>query len=285
MRKNVKDILTTLALVICVLSCSFLFLTACGKDVAGTYTVEVVTEGGMPLEKVGVYVYADDSLEDMQAVAKTDKNGKATFESKGAVGSVIVLKDIPTGYKEQTYEIKEKDTKIVLEAELLSTDNLDGVTLGLGDVFADMSIEATDGNTYTVSELLEEKKAVVLNFWFIGCDPCRGEFPFLNEAYAQYKDEIEVLAINPCDGTNETVTEYKKKEGLDFPMAAIDAMWQEIMDVRMYPTTVVIDRYGTIALIHKGMITETETFTTIFEYFTADDYKQTTIRNVEDILE
>lgn len=284
MRKNIKEILTTLALVICVISCSFLFLTACGKDASGTYTVEVVTEGGMALEKVGVYVYADESMEDVQAVAKTDKEGKATFESEGAIGSVIVLKDIPIGYKEQTYEIKEKDTKIVLEAELLSADNLEGVKLGLGDVFADMTVEATDGKTYVISELLEEKKAVVLNFWYLNCNPCRMEFPYLKEAYAEYKDEIEVIAVNPYDGTTETVADYQKELALDFPMAAIDYEWQEVMNITAYPMTVVIDRYGTIAFIHKAAITETETFTTIFEYFTADDYKQTTIRNVEDIL-
>ena len=135
-----------------------------------------------------------------------------------------------------------------------------------------------------VSELLEEKKAVVLNFWYLNCNPCRMEFPYLKEAYAEYKDEIEVIAVNPYDGTTETVADYQKELALDFPMAAIDYEWQEVMNITAYPMTVVIDRYGTIAFIHKAAITETETFTTIFEYFTADDYKQTTIRNVEDIL-
>ena len=285
MKIKMKEIIGVVTLVVCVISCSFLMLTGCGKNHAGTYTITVVSEGGKVFEEVGVYVYTDESLNKTEHVAKTDKEGKISFESENAIGCVVTLKDVPKGYQLDTYKIKEKDTKIVLKTELLDETQLDGVTFKLGDVFADFSVTATDGNAYMISELLQEKEAVVLNFWFLNCDPCRMEFPFLEEAYQEYKDKIEVLAINPVDGTDETVEAYRKKLGLSFPMAACDEEWNSFMSITAYPTTVVIDRYGTIALIHKGTVTEAETFTTIFDYFTAEDYKQTTIRNVEDILE
>ena len=284
MKKKDMGVLSAIALALCVISCGFLMLTGCGKDNSGTYTITVVTEGGLALEEIGVYVYEDEDQSELENAAKTDKDGKASFESEDAIGCVITLRDVPAGYKVDTYKITEKDTTIVLKAELLAEDALDGVKFGLGDVFADMSVTSTDGTKYVISELLKEKKAVVLNFWYLNCDPCRGEFPYLDEAYQQYKDEIELIAVNPYDGTNETVAKYKEELGLSIPMAAIDYKWHEHMQITAYPTTVVIDQYGTIALIHKGSVTETETFTTIFEYFTAEDYKQTTIRNVEDIL-
>ena len=275
---------TLAAIALCVIAGSCLFLTGCGKDNSGTYTVEVITEGGMSLEKVGVYVYTDETKEDIVAAGKTDESGKISFESEDAIGCVIMLENVSSGYQVKTsYEIKEKDTQIVLEAELLDADDLTDVTFELGGVFADMSVTAADGNIYTVSELLKEKKAVVINFWYLNCAPCKMEFPYLQEAYDAYKDDIEVIAVNPLDGTNETIRDFQTDLGLTFPMAVCDAQWEKAMGITAYPTTVVIDRYGTIALIHKGYVTETETFTKVFEYFTAEDYKQTTVKYIEDL--
>ena len=104
-------------------------------------------------------------------------------------------------YHENTQhsESEESDNK-----ELLSEDELDGVTFKRGDVFADMSVTTPDGITYKISELLKEKKAVVINFWYLNCGPCKMEFPYMQEAYEKYKDDIEILAVNPYDGTDAT---------------------------------------------------------------------------------
>lgn len=167
--------------------------------------------------------------------------------------------------------------------QLLSEEELDGVTFKRGDVFADMSVTTPDGTTYKISELLKEKKAVVLNFWYINCGPCEMEFPYMQEAYETYQEDIEILAVNPYDGTDETVAEYQKKHELTFPMAVVDEEWAARMGLQAYPTTVVIDRYGIVSFTHVGMITEVEEFNKLFEFFTAETYEQTVIRNISDI--
>lgn len=261
-------------------------VTGGGKEEskAGTYTIEVITEGQMALEEIGVRVYADEKQEDLVEAGTTDKTGKISFEAENAVGAFIVLEDVPRGYKyEETYEIKDFETQIVLSIELLSEDELDGVTFELGDVFVDMSVTAADGNTYKISDLLKEKKAVVLNFWYLNCAPCKMEFPYLQMAYNKYKEDIEVLAVNPVDGDDTSIKELQESLGLNFPMAKCDASWEQIMKITAYPTTVVIDQYGTIAFIHKGAVTEEGTFEKVFEYFISDSYKQTTIKSIDDI--
>ena len=169
------------------------------------------------------------------------------------------------------------------EVELLSEDELDGVTFKRGDVFADMTVTTPDGTTYKISEILKEKKAVVLNFWYINCGPCQMEFPYMQKAYETYKEDLEILALNPYDGTDETVAEFQKKYELTFPMAVADEEWAVRMGLQAYPTTVVIDRYGIVSFVHVGMITEVEEFNKLFEFFTADDYEQTVIRKLSDI--
>ena len=175
------------------------------------------------------------------------------------------------------------DTEQESELQLLSENELEGVTFKRGDVFADMSVTTPEGKTYKISEILKEKKAVVLNFWYINCGPCQMEFPYMQDAYENYKDAIEIIAVNPYDGTDETVAEFQKKFELTFPMAVCDEEWAQRMELQAYPTTIVIDRYGIVSFKHTGMITDVKEFNKLFHFFTAEDYEQTVIRNISDI--
>lgn len=282
-------------LALCLALCLCLSMTACfgKKNPDGgqnqtqapnaTYTVQIKTEGGMPLEDIGLFVYADEAQSDMVAVAKTDENGVATFEAP--VGNYFAaLQDVPEGYLvENCYPIAGETTDIVLKAQLVEGD-LTNVTYELGSVMQDFTFTAADGKEYKLSELLKTKKAVMLNFWYLNCQPCKQEFPYLQEAYAQYASSIEVLAMNPVDGDDASISAFAEELGLTFPMGKADPAWEKAMQLAAYPTTVIIDRFGSIALIHKGTVTNSQTFTDTFAFFTAEDYVQTTVKNMEDLL-
>lgn len=275
-----------LALVMC------LSMAACSKNKSDndqsadgntTYTVQVCSEGGKALEKVAVYVYKDETLADLVAVEKTDAEGNASFQAPTLDTYAVVLQDVPSGYLvELSYPITGETTQIRLAVELVEGD-LSAVTYWLGDVMQDFTFTATDGNEYKLSELLQTKKAVVLNFWYINCNPCRAEFPYLQEAYAQYSDDIELLAMNPQDKDNTAIAEFATDLGLTFPVGAADPEWATAMQILGYPTTVVIDRYGSIALIHESGFKDAQIVGDIFEYFTADDYEQTTVKDIEQL--
>lgn len=248
------------------------------------YTVKIETVGGMLLEDVLVEIYKDAEMQNLQWAAETDKNGAITFNAESSKTFYAVLKEAPDGYKlEDNYEVTRENTVISLEAVIGEATDMSGVTYKLGSVVHDFTVTATDGKEYQISDLLKTKKAVVLNFWYLNCQPCRMEFPYLQQAYIDYQDDIALIAINPYDGTNETVSAYATENNLTFPMASEDSVWSQIMQLTSYPTTVVIDRYGTICMIHKGAVTSKEEFTKVFEFFTADDYKQTLVRNLSDI--
>ena len=266
------------------------FLTGCSGsgDNADTkkslYTIQIETQGGMPLEDITVKIFKDAEMQNLQWASETDNEGKITFSADSSKTYFAVLKDVPDGYELQSnYEITSENTRILLKTVLGDANDMSGVTYKLGSVVHDFTVIATDGKEYKISELLKTKKAVVLNFWYINCGPCKIEFPYLQQAYIDYQDDIELIAINPYDGTDDTVSAYAVENNLTFPMASEDSAWAEIMQLTAYPTTVVIDRYGTICMIHKGMVTSKDEFVKVFEYFTADDYKQTLIRNISDI--
>lgn len=254
-----------------------------GSTEQKTFCLEVKSEGGSPLADITVYIYADDTLNDLVAFAKTDKDGKASFAYNDG-SYVAVLVGVPAGYVvDACYPVTGDNTVITLPVELQEGD-LETVTYNLGDIMQDFIFTAADGTQYQLSRLLQEKKAVVLNFWFLSCNPCKAEFPSLQEAYAEYADDVMVLAIDPVDQDNTAITAYGQELGLTFPMGAGDSQWEKAMKIQGYPTTVVIDKFGTIALMHSGSITDAKIFKDMFAFFTAEDYTQTVVEDLEQII-
>ncbi len=294
MKKNKKlwVIIGLVALVACLSVALVLFVFNSGKPDStepsvGTepvlHTVSVESGNGKGIEKVMVYVYSDSTMAELVWADKTDADGKMTFTDVESDSYVAVLENVPTGYAvEEYYPLTGVETKIVLSAGQMTEEDMQTLTYELGDLVMDFSVTAADGTVYTLFELLEEKDAVVLNFWYINCKPCLMEFPYLQEAYGEYSDKIAVLAMNPMDSA-EDVAAFQKENGYTFPMAAVDPSWTNIMKLTAFPTTVVIDRYGNITLIHTGSIDNAQTFKDVFAYFCAEEYEQKLIKDISEI--
>lgn len=251
-------------------------------DYTDGYTLCVKTAGGMAMSNITVHIYDKNDKNDLVFAGSTTEGGYFNFAADPSKEYIAILSGVPEGYNVLSeYELSET-TEIKLETVLLEP-NYKTDQYRLGDIVKDLSITDVNGNTYRISELLKEKKAVILNFWFIGCGPCRMEFPYMQQAYEEYKDEIEIIAINPYDGTNETVKEYAKEMELTFPTCSLGQEWSNMFRLTAFPTTVVIDRYGMISFAHTGSITDKETFGRIFTNFISEGYTQKSYRNLSDI--
>ena len=185
-------------------------------------TITVKNTLDAPVADAQVYVYEDSTLTELATFAKTDAEGKATVTLSGA-DNVAVLKGTAPGYKVEEYYPLDGDTAITLEA-LASYDTIPTDSkIEAGDPMVDFTFTDLDGVSYTASEVLKEKKALVLNFWFTTCDPCAAEFPFLEKAYDTYKDDVAMLAVNPYEtDTEDTIKAFREDKKLTFPMADID---------------------------------------------------------------
>ncbi len=169
------------------------------------------------------------------------------------------------------------------KSKLVSDADLSSSSYALGDYMGDYTVTDIEGNSYTFSDLLETKKAIVLNFWFINCGPCQMEFPYLQAASDAYSDDVAVIAINPTDDKENSIKKYATQNKLQIPLVKGDVSWVTAFNLKGFPTTVVIDRYGSVAFMHMGAVTEEGVFEKIFEFFTSDGYKQTTVQNISDI--
>lgn len=249
-----------------------------------TYGLTVKNQGGAPLAEISVYVYENDTLQDMIAVIKTDKDGYASFTYRAGSGYVAVLGNVPEGYQiEKYYSIVSENTEIILPIELVQGD-LETASYQLGDVMMDFTFTDMDGKEHTLSQLLQEKKAVLLSFWVLDNNACKMEMPYLQEAYAEYADRAAVLAMNPLQDDPEKIREFAQQFGLTMPVGACDPSWEDALHILGYPATVVIDRYGTIVLTHVGGFKSATEFKDVLAFFTADDYVQKIVENYEELL-
>ncbi len=157
-------------------------------------------------------------------------------------------------------------------------------SLTLGVSLPELTFTDGEGKTVSIQALLKEKKLVVLNFWFADCGWCRKEFPVMEVAYQQYRQDVEILAINPYD-SEAAIADFQKENSLSFPMLSCSEELAVAFGVNGYPTSVCIDREGKISMIHAGAITDAEVFSRLFETYTSPDYRSRVYNSIYEIME
>lgn len=108
---------------------------------------------------------------------------------------------------------------------------------------APFSVTDLAGNTYTLEEL--KGKVVVLNFWFIGCAPCRIEIPGLNEMVKHYDQEQVVFIAFALDGKEE-LKQFLAESPFDYQIVPEAFAQADAYKVQGYPTHVILDKRGNV---------------------------------------
>lgn len=255
-----------------------------GESVA--YSVSVESAGGMPLQGVAVSVYTDEALTNMQGYSQTDEGGMASISLPEGGQYYIALSGVPKGYDlQKSYSFNGTAANITLSSSLVTGENMGETTLKLGDVMYDFTVTTPDGTQLTLSEMLQEKEMVLINFWYTGCSWCVTEFPFMEKAYQMYQDKVGIVALDPLGESNEAIAAFPASQGLSlsFPLAACPTAWANTFGITGYPTSVIVDRYGVIVLVEAGAIPSLRPFTSLFETMTGDDYEQKLYNNIGEL--
>ncbi len=113
----------------------------------------------------------------------------------------------------------------------------------------DFAVTTLDGSDLKLSDL--KGKVVVLNFWFIGCAPCRVEMPGLNTLVEEFggSDVVFVgFATDPADPLREFLAKIEFKYRIVPEASKIASLY----GVSLYPTHILIGKDGQIAYFLTG---------------------------------
>lgn len=243
------------------------------------YVVNVRSAGGLSLDNVKVTMKRADGSTYKTGISK---DGKIEFSA--ALGEYTLEVDetsLPEGYYldgtvYKTNPDEREEVTIKIPSKVIDQTATGSTSYAVGQIIRDFVFTDCYGQQYKLSETLQKKKAVVLNFWYTGCGPCKSEFPFIQQAYTANPDvEFFGFCSTHQGDTNKAVADYKKSNGLStLPLGIDNIGLGNNFGVTAYPTTVVIDRYGLIAYRSTGSEPSLGFWNSLFSDFTSDNYTQ-----------
>jgi peroxiredoxin len=117
----------------------------------------------------------------------------------------------------------------------------------------DVSFSTLQGERFSTAAL--RGRVVLVNFWATSCVTCVREMPKLVETYRKHRDRgFETVAVAMRYDPPNYVIHYAETNALPFKVA-LDPMGdiaRQFGDVRLTPTTFVIDRRGMIVKRYVG---------------------------------
>ena len=109
------------------------------------------------------------------------------------------------------------------------------------------------GESFSTSDL--RGKVVLVNFWATSCVACVKEMPKMVETYKKYAPRgYEMVAVAMSYDHPNQVAEFTQRRGLPFKVAldTSGAIARGFGDIRITPTTFVLDRQGRVLKQYLG---------------------------------
>jgi len=115
----------------------------------------------------------------------------------------------------------------------------------IGQEIESFSTHDMDGKKVKLKDL--RGKVVMINFWFIGCPPCRAEIPELNKLVELYKDNPNVVFIAVALDARYDIRNFLKIIPFNFDIIDDGSSIASIYKIHLYPTSVILDKEGKVA--------------------------------------
>ncbi|CAN5379757.1 hypothetical protein BH09BAC6_BH09BAC6_08830 [soil metagenome] len=180
------------------------------------------------------------AFEDWQRLMMT---GEYSLRSTGAVTDSTVF---------FIYKISEKE-KAARNGHMQKPD--ESLFFTTGENIASFKANDINGNRIKISDL--KGKVVVLNFWFIGCPPCRQEIPELNKIAAAYANNPDVVFIAIALDEKSDIKQFLKDNPFAYHIVADGRMYSNLYKINLYPTNVVLDKEGKVRFHASGLAPNT----------------------------
>jgi peroxiredoxin len=120
-----------------------------------------------------------------------------------------------------------------------------------GATAAAFQLPAAAGDPVSLAGL--KGQVVLINFWASWCGPCRQEMPVLDQLYRKYKPAgFTLLGVN-VEPKSADALGFLKTTPVSFPILFdTQSKVSNLYEVAGMPSTVIVDRKGTVRYVHQG---------------------------------
>jgi thiol-disulfide isomerase/thioredoxin len=113
-----------------------------------------------------------------------------------------------------------------------------------GETIPSFAARDINGNKLKLSDL--KGKVVVMNFWFIGCPPCRQEIPELNKIALDYANDPDVIFIAVGLDDRWAIRDFIKDHPFGYHIIENGRTYASMYGINPYPTSVILDKQGKV---------------------------------------
>lgn len=127
-------------------------------------------------------------------------------------------------------------------------------TIQEGQKAPDFTIKTVAGKSLRLTDL--RGKVVLLDFWGVGCPPCKLQMPILQTWHKQYAGRgLVIVGIEAMGSKADLIRKSLKERGITYPVAPdVGNAMSKQYGVQAHPTTIVIDRAGKIVEVEVGYV-------------------------------
>ena len=147
----------------------------------------------------------------------------------------------------------------IAKISLLSLALLFGITSyaqGNHNTIPSVVVQKLDGSKFNTSEIENDGKPIILNFWATWCSPCKRELNNISEMYDEWQEEtgVKIIAMSIDDTRNMAkVAPYVNGKGWDYEVY-IDPNGdlKRALSVNNIPHTFLLNGNGEIVWQHNS---------------------------------
>ncbi|MGN1060843.1 MAG: thioredoxin-like domain-containing protein [Candidatus Coproplasma sp.] len=241
------------------------------------YVVRVTSEGGLALS--GVKVCALHSSGTVLTYGVSDVNGRVSL---GLIAGEYVLQadaaTLPKGYylSDTVFKTDENRSEIIykIPSKVFTQMLDDNFTYSIGDIARDFTVHGySNGASYTLSEILNNKKAVVLVFFNPYSSESNNILSMLNEIKS-LNDDVEVLGVYVKEHEIYIEQFLENNEDISVPLVLDDVKLADYYSVSHLPTSIFIDRYGLVAYKSESESNDFDALRNLISRLTDANYTQ-----------
>ncbi|TAG29198.1 MAG: TlpA family protein disulfide reductase [Sphingobacteriia bacterium] len=213
-----------------------------------TSEVQTVTKSFM-----NFWRYYNDEIDLSEEYLSLDQSmniiSKKDFLSKLATGNFLPLRSVDK--KVVYYKLNKLDTLLdnAIHKNLISIGELhykyyqmEGTKLP--------SIITADLNGKSYSAETTKGKILVLKCWFINCQKCIEEIPYLNKLFDKYANRNEIIFLSLAIDNEVDLSRFLKKIKFNYGVVPNQRNYMEnILKVEAYPTHIIVDKTNTIVKV------------------------------------
>ena len=119
----------------------------------------------------------------------------------------------------------------------------------IGKPMPDFIMKSIAGKMFNKSELIG--KTIVFNFWFIACEPCKREIPFLNSLVQKYKNK-EVTFLGPSFDKIPELKKFLYSTSFQYQIIPDAKNYIDLLKIETFPLDIIVDKKGIIVEVIQG---------------------------------